>query len=334
MDDHTPHTFSLEASGPFDLANQNGHFGGWPPLPSDPRAIVMAFPVEGSESSAAVVLRQPDRTRIAGEVHGCLRALTDRATRQALAAISLDLDASGWAEVGQRDPVIGRLQAKYRHLRPSLFHSPYEAAAAFVIGHRISVTQTRALRARLAAQHGAVIELDGQRFFAFPTPGQLLDARSLEGINPTKTERLRTIAQTAKEGWLTREQLRAMSEADALAKLKTLPGIGDFFAQGILYRGAGSADALTDDEITRFAVTHAYGLNEPADQETVRAIAERWRPYRMWTAVLLHVWARSELERPPRHDRGRRGRGGHPGPTAAEHDRARTSSRARTGGRP
>ncbi len=44
--------------GPFDLANQNQYFGGWPTLPDDPGAIVIAFPVEGWQGSAAVVLRQ------------------------------------------------------------------------------------------------------------------------------------------------------------------------------------------------------------------------------------------------------------------------------------
>ncbi len=310
MHEHTgetaAHTFSLEPSGPFHLANQNRHFGGWPTLPRDQGAIVMAFPVEGSEQVAAVVIRQSADGLISGEVHGCPKALVDRARRQALAAISLDIDGSGWAGVGARDQVIGRLQARYRHLRPSLFHSPYEAAAAFVIGHRISIRQTRALRARIAAEYGTAISIDGHRFPAFPAPGQLLAADPLPGINQTKAERLRAIARAAQEGWLEREPLRAMPEDAALAKLQTLPGIGAFFSQGILYRGAGMVDALTDDEITRFAVTQAYGLDTPANRQTPEQIAEAWRPYRMWAVVLLHVWVRSERGLPPRSHAGRR----------------------------
>jgi DNA-3-methyladenine glycosylase II len=268
-------------------------------LTDDPSAIVMAFPVEGSEHSAAVVLRQAADGLIAGEVHGCPAALAGRAERQALAAISLDLDGSGWPAVGRRDPAIGRLQDKYRYLRPTLFHSPYEAAAAFVIGHRISIKQTRALRARIAAEHGATVTVAGERFPAFPTPGQLLAAGSLP-LNPTKTERLRGIARAAQEGWLERQQLRAMPDDAALAKLQALPGVGPFFAHGILYRGAGAVDAFTGDEITKYAVTRAYGLESHADEATVRALSERWRPYRMWVTVLLHVWARTELGLPQR----------------------------------
>lgn len=336
MNDHTPHTFTLKPSGPFDLGNQNRYFGGWPTLPCDPGAIVMAFPVEESDSSAAVVLRQRGRGVIEGEVHRCPQALAGRAMRQALAAVSLDLDGSGWGQVGERDPVIGRLQAKYRHLRPSLFHSPYEAAAAFVIGHRISVKQTRALRAQLTAEHGAAIHVEGERFCAFPTPSRLLAISWLAGINASKTERLRAIARAANEGWLTREHLRATPGDAALARLKTLPGIGEFFAQAILHRGAGAADSLPDDQVTRSAVTRAYGLKTLADREALDTIAERWRPYRLWTAVLLHVWARSELKLPPRHDRQRPRGSGRSDMNAShngrEHDRPRSGSADRAAG--
>ncbi len=76
------------------------------------------------------------------------------AWQQALATLSLDSEATGWPEVGQRDPVIGHLQQTYQFLRPVLFHSPYEAAAAFIIGHRISIQQGRAIRQAMAREIG------------------------------------------------------------------------------------------------------------------------------------------------------------------------------------
>jgi len=81
----TPHRFSCQPSGLFDLANQHRHFGGWPTLPGEPGAIVMAFPVEGSEHAAAAVIRPaavigPAAERaITGEVHGCPDELADAA---------------------------------------------------------------------------------------------------------------------------------------------------------------------------------------------------------------------------------------------------------------
>ncbi len=136
----------------------------------------MTFPVEGWRSSAAVVMRQRGDA-VTSEVHGAEKADAERAWQQALATVSLDVDGQGFVDIGRRDPIIGRLQAEYGKLRPVLFHSPYEAACAFVIGHRISILQTRRIRQRMAEQAGATIEVDGTAFPAFPTPGELLRLR-------------------------------------------------------------------------------------------------------------------------------------------------------------
>jgi len=282
--------FELVPQGPFDLETEASRFGGWPRLGD---AIVMTFPVEGWRSSAAVVIRQRGE-RIAGDIHGAGEADAERAWRQALATVSLDVDGQGFIEIGRRDPVVGRLQAEYKNLRPVLFHSPYEAACAFVIGHRISILQTRRIRQRMAEQAGATIEVDGTAFKAFPDPRALLRLDSFPSVAPAKIERLHHVARAALEGTLDRARLRSLPEAEALTQLRTLPGIGEFFAQGILMRGAGLVDAVTDDDITPRAIELLYGLRERPDRAEVIKRAEAWRPYRMWAVVLMNVWLRSQ----------------------------------------
>jgi DNA-3-methyladenine glycosylase II len=296
--------FEIVPKGPFDLETEATHFGGWPRLGY---GIVMAFPVEGWRSSAAVVMRQRDYT-ITGDVHGAGEADAERAWQQALATVSLDVDGKGFADVGRRDPVIGRLQAEYHNLRPVLFHSPYEAACAFVIGHRITILQTRRIRQRMAEEAGATIEVDGVAFKAFPDPHALLRLESFPGVAPVKIERLHHVARAALEGMLDRARLRSLPEAEALQQLRTLPGIGEFFAQGILMRGAGLVDAVTGDDLTPRAIQLLYRLSERPDPAAVLDRAESWRPYRMWAIVLLNVWVRSQPPdvRGPRKVRSRR----------------------------
>ena len=253
----------------------------------------MSFPVEGWYSSAAVVMRQRQGT-ITGEVYGAADGGAEQAWQQALATVSLDVDGSGFLEVGRRDPLIGKLQADYRNLRPVLFQSPYEAACAFVIGHRITIQQTRRLRQRLAEESGAAIAVEGTTVHAFPDPEALLGLNAIAGIAPLKVERLHAVARAALEGMLDRTRLRSLPEPEALQQLRTLPGIGEFFAQGILMRGAGLVDAVTDDELTPRAIQLLYGLAERPDRAAVLERAESWRPYRMWAAVLLNVWLRSQ----------------------------------------
>jgi DNA-3-methyladenine glycosylase II len=231
---------------------------------------------------------------VTGDVYAAGEAEAQRAWRQALATVSLDIDGQGFTEIGRRDPVIGRLQTEYRNLRPVLFHSPYEAACAFVIGHRITILQTRRIRQRMAEEAGAKIEIDGTTFAAFPDPRALLRIEGFPSVAPAKIDRLHHVARAALEGRLDRARLRSLAQTDALTQLRTLPGIGEFFAQGILMRGAGLVDAVTDDDLTPRAIQLLYGLHERPDRAEVLRRAQIWRPYRMWAAVLLNVWLRSQ----------------------------------------
>lgn len=296
--------FELAPQGPFSLAAASARFGGWVDATSGPAAgaVVMAFPVEGWDASAAVVVRQSADGDVSGEVFttGDGDGSAERAWRQAASVLSLDVDGSGFAAVGAADPVIGGLQGRYPGLRPVLFHSPYEAAASFLVGHRISIAQGRAIRRRIAEERGDAIQTPAGVGHAFPGPAVLLDSTVLPSVPPAKLERLHVAARAALDGQLERARLRALPEGDALAELRRLQGIGPFFAQGILMRGAGLVDAVTDDDVTRQAIQRAYGLAEPPALPQLLEIAERWRPYRMWAAVLLHVWFRSEAGGPLR----------------------------------
>ena len=297
--------FEYTPKGPFDLANQNQYFGGWPVLNGQSGTIVISFPVEGWGGSAAVVLREAPDGKIMGRVYAPA-GVAEKARSQALACLSLDVAAESWPDVGQRDIVIGRMQERFRFLRPILFHSPYEAAAGFIIGHRISIKQKQVLVAMLAEQLGQTMEIDGQIFHAFPDPQALLRLNVYKGLSEQKIERLHGIARAALEGLLDRDRLRLLPISVALTQLQSIPGIGPFFAQGILYRGAGVVDDITSDDLTQYAVQKAYQLDEPPNDDQLQAIARAWQPYRMWATVLLHIWLRREVGLPSRRTYSRK----------------------------
>jgi DNA-3-methyladenine glycosylase II len=276
----------MTPQGPFDLARSREFFGGWPSPPDNAEAIVMAFPVEGWRTSAAVLVHQGRGGRIYGEVHGA-GAEAAAAWRQALATLSLDVDGRGYPALRRRDPAIGALQRRFGLVRPTLFHSPYEAAAHFVLSHRRSIAQSRATRARLAEEHGDRIAAGGGTFHAFPRPQELRRLRAARGLDAERLSRLHGIADAALDGTLDRQRLRRLGIAHARAELRGLRGIGEFFAQGILFRGAGIVDDITTDEQLRRAVQRAYGMSALPDSAEVERLAERWRPYRMWAEVLL-----------------------------------------------
>ncbi len=296
----------IHPRGPFDLATARDFAGGFPAGIGSRAAadgsILLVFPVEGRPDSAAVQLRQDEDGVLRGSAFGA--ADLDAVTRQAARSLSLDHDGAGWAAVGERDPVIGRLQARHGLLRPVCFFSAWEAATSFVIGQRISMAQTRRVKDRLATElgDGIEVEIDGDRRIvrAFPRPERLIDVPDVAGIAPVKVERLRGLARAALDGRLDTERLRGLAEADALAQLRELPGVGEWTATGILTRGCGVADAIPlGDRISREAVAHFYELGDAISDEHWLALAEAWRPYRMWASVLLHMaWRREAPDRP------------------------------------
>jgi len=134
-----------------------------------------------------------------------------------------------------------------------LFNSPYEAAASFTIGHRSSIAQGRALRRRMSQLIGDAIDTPLGLQHAFPRPEVLLQLESFPGLPAGKLDRLHAVAAAALDGSLNRARPRSLPESEALAQLRRIPGIGPFFAQGILMRGAGLVDAVTDDDVTKQA---------------------------------------------------------------------------------
>jgi DNA-3-methyladenine glycosylase II len=115
--------FTLEPLGPFTLASAARFIAGWPPGQGavDDDEVRLAFLVDDWSGPARVVLRQDD-TVVRGTVEAANEA---RAIAQAARIVSLDHDGSGYADVGERDPIVGELQRASGYLRPVLFHSPY-----------------------------------------------------------------------------------------------------------------------------------------------------------------------------------------------------------------
>ena len=186
---------------------------------------------------------------------------------------SLDVDGSGFHDVGERDPVLGRLQTLYPGLRPVLFWSPYEAAAWAVISQRVRMAQAVRLKQQMTREAGESVEVHGQTLLAFPSPSRLIRTAELPGLPAAKTERLHGVARAALDGRLDAGRLRATPRRQALDELKEIPGVGDFSAELILVRGAGDPDHFPRHE--------------------------RWRPYRSWASLLLRTALEGRVEKGP-----------------------------------
>jgi DNA-3-methyladenine glycosylase II len=274
--------FSLAAAAAFGFGPNTGR-----PHPDD-RLMRLAFVADDLRHQVGVAVRQEPGGHLVAEISG--PADVAAAQRQLRRILSIDRRAGGWIEAGRRDPVLGRLQAAHAGLRPVLFHSPYEAAAWAMMSQRRHRSQAAALRRRLSEAAGQAFELAGQVEYAFPLPEQLLSVRTFPGLEPQRIERLHGVAERALAGELDPEALASIETNEALAALRAIPGLGPAYAMLVLLRSTGVSDALTlaEPRLPGY-LRHYYELDGVPDAETIRRIAELWRPFRTWAAVLIRA---------------------------------------------
>lgn len=291
-------SFVLTAKGPFSLEASRRFLEGFAPAgheANDDGHLRFAFVPEDSREAVGVCLKPAGERKVIGEVVG--NADPETVKEQVERILSLDVDGGGFPEVGERDPVVGRLQRRYPGLRPVGFFSPYEAAAWALIGHRVRITQAAKTKKRMAQQLGQEVVIDGGSFYAFPAPEELRELTGFPGLWEEKVRNLREMAEAAEEGHLHASRLRSLPAGEALDELKKLRGVGDFSAELILLRGAGEPDHLsTSEPRLRRAVAMAYGLDREPDRRELEEISDRWRPYRTWVTLLLRTMLEDETQ--------------------------------------
>jgi DNA-3-methyladenine glycosylase II len=279
--------FTIEPQGPFSL-RELALFGfGQREAQAWDGVMRLAFCLDGYRQQVGVEVRQDDEG-VHGAVHseGDLDALR----RQVARVLSLDFDGHLFEAVGERDPVVARLQRAAPGLRPPLFYSPYEAAVWVVMSARRPRRQIAEVRRRLGEAHGRVFELAGERLAALPTPERLLTVEEVPGLNAEKVGRMHTVARAALQGRLDVERIQELGPEAAMRDLQSLPGVGPFYSALIVVRASGFADVLPTNEPQLLElVGRLYGLSGPPDLERLTAMAEPWRPMRTWVSVLVRA---------------------------------------------
>lgn len=273
--------YTIVPRGPFNLDESAGFaFIDRDAGPAERSGMRIAFCRDGTWEPTGVRLTQTDD---ALQVAGPAR---DRSQVERI--LGLDVDATGFADVGTRDPVIGRLQAAAPGLRPPQLHSAYEAAAFCILNARRSSAQARRMRTRLAQQAGTVLDVAGQLVVCLPPPAYLVDPEPVPGLDPVRRQRLRAVAQAALDGLLDTAALAALPPADARTHLERLPGIGPFSSAIVVVRALGHKDYMAG-ELTELNATvgDLYGLGHPATPDELAALARTWSPWRTWSQLYI-----------------------------------------------
>jgi DNA-3-methyladenine glycosylase II len=162
-------------------------------------------------------------------------------------------------------------------LRPAGF----EGLARIIVGQQLSVASANAIWNRTVA---AVRPLEPRRVLAL-TDAELAAA----GLSRPKIRTLRAIAEACRDG-LDLAALERANDEEVHAALTQVVGIGPWTADVYIMFCLGRADAWAPGDLAlQIAAQRAMDLAERPTAEELRAIGERWRPWRGVAARLL--WA-------------------------------------------
>jgi AraC family transcriptional regulator of adaptative response / DNA-3-methyladenine glycosylase II len=190
-----------------------------------------------------------------------------------------------------QDPVLAPRVAARPGLRVPGAWDGFELAMRAICGQQITVPAATKLLGRLVAAHGAPLASslpDGEglsRVFPLPQAIAAVDPATF-AMPGARARALVALAEAIAADPMIFS--RGASLEQAIAKLRALPGIGEWTAQYIAMRELREPDAFPAADVGLLRAMTDRDGRRPSP-EALLARAEAWRPWRAYAA--LHLWA-------------------------------------------
>jgi AraC family transcriptional regulator of adaptative response / DNA-3-methyladenine glycosylase II len=234
-----------------------------------------------------ISLQNPrDLNAVRLEVHssslGCLMQVFWRVRRM------LDLDADPLTLQSQfhKDSVLGPAWWRHPGVRVPVGWDAFEFAVRAIVGQLVSLGVATKLMGRISDSFSEDLGLPAPKGIekVFPGPACLRGADVQPcGLTRNKTGAIAALARAVDNGTL---NLETTTDLDTfIRRCTSFPGIGEWTAQTIAMRGLGDPDAFPAGDLGIVKALSADGRRlKPAH---IRKMAEHWRPWRAYAAMLL-----------------------------------------------
>lgn len=184
-----------------------------------------------------------------------------------------------------QDPLLADRVESMPGLRVPGCWDGFEVAVRAILGQQISVSGASTLAGRLARTFGKPITVPSPLTHLFPRPEVLAQADVASiGLPESRAETIRSLARAVSEGRISFGSVADVEEFQA--RLRELPGIGNWTAQYIAMRALGDPDAFPAGDL---ALLRCASMSVERELEQR---AETWRPWRAYAA--MYLWQRFE----------------------------------------
>jgi AraC family transcriptional regulator, regulatory protein of adaptative response / DNA-3-methyladenine glycosylase II len=242
------------------------------------------------EASGMIEVAPADKNRVDVSVQFPDMAALPQIIARVRRVFDLAADPDMIGEHLSLDPVLAPLVAARPGLRVPGGWDGFELAVRAIFGQQITVPAATKLLGRLVEAHGTrlpapIRDVEGLGHL-FPSPARVAKA----DLSVLGMPKARAVAVTSLARAICADPAifsRGACLEEAIAKLRSLPGIGEWTAQYIAMRELREPDAFPAADIGLLrAMATADGRPSPAE---LLSRAERWRPWRAYAA--LHLWA-------------------------------------------
>jgi DNA-3-methyladenine glycosylase II len=208
---------------------------------------------------------------------------------------SLDLNLSHFYETVENDQVMGAITRKLWGLKTSTTLTVFEALIDAIVEQQISMKVATSIERKIIKNFGDVLELEGEVYYAYPTPQRLTTVSVEElrqcGLSYRKSEYVKGVSALVADGILNLEKLRSYESSEQIIReLDEVRGIGVWTAEFTMLRGMQRLEALPADDLgLRRDISRYYRNGNVIKSGEARKIAEGWGNWKGLAAYYLVI---------------------------------------------
>ncbi|NKI20867.1 DNA-3-methyladenine glycosylase 2 family protein [Paenibacillus dendritiformis] len=181
------------------------------------------------------------------------------------------------------DAALGAAMARLGRVERVIIPDPFAALVHAIVGQLVSVKAANTVWERMQDRLG---EISPRNLAAQP-----VERIQGCGMPLTKAERIREIARMAATGAFDLRELRRLPDAEAAARLMTLPGVGKWTAEMLLLHALERPDIVSWGDIAiRRGMMALYGLDAITKAQFDR-YRQAYSPYGSVASIYLWVLA-------------------------------------------
>lgn len=215
---------------------------------------------------------------------------------------SLDLDLKPFYEKVKDDKIMGHLAHELWGLKNPVTPTVFEALVDSVVEQQISLKVAHSLEHTLIKKFGDTLNLEGEVYYAYPTPKRLASVSPEEfrqcGLSFRKGEYIKEAAKLMTEGKLDLEKLKNYESSERIIReLVEVRGVGVWTAELTMLRGMRRLEALPADDLgLRRVISRYYCDGKAISSAEARRIGKSWGDWKGLAAFYLVLADMKDLE--------------------------------------